>query len=90
MGAVADVAGQGDLRASLEALRDRLAVAVDGCEARELASLAKQLSEVLRVLASLPGEEQSDLDDLAHRRRKRRASVSKRAGSKVIGGPGGS
>ena len=76
---VADVVAEGELRASLEALRDRLAVAVDVCEPRELAGLAKQLSEVLRALASLPGVERSDLDDLAAKRDRRRAQVSEQA-----------
>ena len=50
------VAG-GDYRASLEALRDRLADGIDGASDRQLvhlAPLAKQLADVLKTLADLP------------------------------------
>lgn len=83
---MAGVVSRGDFRASLEALRDRLAVAVDGAEPRELAALARQLSDVLRLLASLPGEEQSELDDLASKREKRRAAVQERPATGSVGG----
>lgn len=76
---VEQVVAEGDLRASLEALRDRLAQAVDVCEPRELAGLAKQLGEVLKALASMPGVEKSELDDLASRRSARRAALPEQA-----------
>ena len=54
-----EVVAQGDLRASLEALRDRLAAGIDGASERQLvhvAPLAKQLADVLQALAALPVE----------------------------------
>lgn len=51
------VVSAGDYRASLEALRDRLAAAIDGASDRQLvhvAPLAKQLQDVLKTLADLP------------------------------------
>lgn len=46
-----------DYRASLEALRDRLAAGIDEADGRQLvhlAPLAKQLADVLKMLADLP------------------------------------
>ena len=54
---LADVIGQGNYRASLEALRDRLAQGIDGASERQLihlAPLSKQLADVLRLLEELP------------------------------------
>jgi hypothetical protein len=51
------VVGDGDYRTSLEALRDRLAAGIDGASDRQLvhlAPLAKQLADVLKVIAELP------------------------------------
>jgi hypothetical protein len=79
MPSVSEAVASDDLRASMIALRDRLAAAIDECEPRELAGLAKQLGEVLRGLASMPGEEKSDLDDLTAARAKRRAKVQDKA-----------
>ena len=55
--ALLPVVEAGDYRASLEALRDRLAAGIDGATSRQLihlAPLAKQLAELLKVLADLP------------------------------------
>jgi hypothetical protein len=58
--APADLSGvvaAGDYRASLEALRDRLAAGIDGSSERQLihlAPLSKQLADVLKTLAELP------------------------------------
>jgi hypothetical protein len=79
MPSVSEAVASDDLRASMIALRDRLALAIDECEPRELAGLAKQLGEVLRGLASMPGEEKSELDDLTAARAKRRAKVQDKA-----------
>ncbi|MGZ4524222.1 MAG: hypothetical protein ACXVXO_12530 [Mycobacteriaceae bacterium] len=52
-----EVVAGGDYRASLEAVRDRLAAAIDGASDRQLvhvAPLAKQLQDVLKTLADLP------------------------------------
>ena len=74
---LSDVVAKGDLRDSLEALRDRLAAELDGgvfCKecggavSSPTAPLAKQLSDVLKALAALPtGKEESLDDDLARR-----------------------
>lgn len=51
------VVGDGDLRASLEAVRDRLAGFLDGLSERQVihaAPLSKQLTDVLEKLAALP------------------------------------
>jgi hypothetical protein len=56
-GSLAGVVEQGEYRASLEALRDRLAAGIDSLTPRQmihLAPLSKQLSDVLKVLAELP------------------------------------
>jgi hypothetical protein len=56
-GGLAGVVEQGEYRASLEALRDRLATGIDSLTSRQmihLAPLSKQLSDVLKVLAELP------------------------------------
>jgi hypothetical protein len=50
------VVANGDYRASLAALRDRLAAGIDGASDRQLvhlAPLAKQLADVLKQLAEL-------------------------------------
>jgi hypothetical protein len=94
-----DVVGGGDLRASLEALRDHLASEIEGgvlCKAcggpasSPTAPLAKQLSDVLKALDALPSvEEKSIADELADRRAARNegAQASKRSsGQKRAGG----
>ena len=79
----------GDLRKSLEALRDLLAARLEGAEARESAALARQLHEVLLRIAALPVKEKSKLDELAKRRTRRQAKVPQRAAGGVKRGPGG-
>ena len=57
VGALTGVVGGGNYRASLEALRDRLAAGIDGASERQLihlAPLSKQLADVLRLLEELP------------------------------------
>jgi hypothetical protein len=68
----------GDLRASLEALRDHLAVELEQAKPQYAAALAKQLSDVLMKLAGLAPVKESKIDDLAKRRAERGAKVSKR------------
>lgn len=71
------VVGEGDRRRSLEAMRDALAVAMAQAEPREMASLANQLRQVLRELDELPaGERLSKRDELAQRRKDRRAKAA--------------
>lgn len=74
--ALSDAVGTGDLRSSLEAIRDKLATELEDAPARECAPLARQLTDVLVKLAALPAEEKSALDDLAERRATRQAKVS--------------
>lgn len=65
-------------RARLEALRDRLAEAVEDAGPRDLAPLAGRYQAVLVELAALPDvKEASALDDLASRRAKRRRPAAK-------------
>lgn len=86
MSGLAEVVAQGDMRESLEALRDRLAgeverVADEGfcvsCKrgSSSIAPLAKQLADVLKLIDALPvAEGGSKLDDLTARRAKRLAA----------------
>jgi hypothetical protein len=72
---LSEAGGAGDRRLALEALRHALAASIEACEPRELASLAKQLREVLAELDELPnGGEASVVDDLTSRRVARRAA----------------
>lgn len=65
--------GSTEHRASLTALRDRLALAVETCGTRELAPLAGRYQAVLRELATMAETAPVDgLDDLRARRSRRR------------------
>lgn len=78
---IASVAASGDRRATLEAMRDKLAADMDAAEPAVVAQIAGRLSAVLVELDALPVSEGSVserlTDDLAHRRAK--AAVVKRA-----------
>lgn len=66
-----------DRRASLVALRDRLAEDVEAVDERYRAPLYKQLADVLRELDSIPSAERKSVpDDLKQQRAKRRAAAS--------------
>lgn len=78
-----EVIASGDQRASLEALRDKLASRIEAAEPRETAALAKQLADVIARIETLPVKEKSTLDDLADRRSRRLSKTPKRAGSGV-------
>ena len=72
----AQVIAQGDRRAGLVALRDRLARELETAD-RDVASLARQLQAVLREIDELPSlQQESTLDDLANRRASRRAKAA--------------
>lgn len=100
---LSEVVAEGDLRASLEALRDTLAAEIEagtacvkcgGSVSSPTASLAKQLADVLVGLEALPRREASAVDQLAKRRAARLsgAKVSDGSGSKPAvkrGGGGG-
>ncbi len=50
-----NAAKSGDRRATLEALRDKLAASITDCESgRDVAALSKRLMEVMNELDSLP------------------------------------
>jgi len=62
----------GDLRRSLVALRDVLAVTLTEAEPRERAPLARQLTVVLERIAAIPEAEEESLTDELRRRREAR------------------
>lgn len=75
----------GDMRASLAALRDRLAAQIDAAEGRcsecgaadgrVLAVLTKELREVIRAIDELPAAEgASVIDELANARKARQGT----------------
>lgn len=71
-----DVVAEGDRRTALVALRDHLASRLLVAE-RDVAPLARQLTEVLRQIDELPAPEtESKLDDLAGRRAARRSKAT--------------
>lgn len=76
-------ASSGDVRATLEALRDRLAEEIDETvSARDVATLSRQLAEVIKQLADLPvPEKRSVRDDIAARRSRRLAAPAAGSGS---------
>lgn len=66
MSKIVDVAGKGDRRKTLEAVRDRLAAELDDIDGRYAAPLAKELRNVMAEIDRLPGgEEESPLDVIA-------------------------
>ena len=74
---VADVAASGDERATLEAVRDRLARAMDEAPDAVVAQVAGRLQHVLARLAELGAPEKESLTDvLAERRAAREAAKS--------------
>ncbi len=73
MGDLVNAALSGDKRATLIALRDRLAEEIETAGARDLAPLSRQLTEVLRQLDEVPDEKEvSAANDIANRRANRR------------------
>jgi hypothetical protein len=74
-------AAGGDQRATLEALRNRLAADIDDCDSkRDLAALSKQMVDVLAAIAELPeGRETSAADEIAARRAARRPAPKRPA-----------
>lgn len=66
----------GDRRRALEALRLKLALAVEACDPEKIAPPATRLQAVLDAIAALPdAKEQSTSDDLAARRKARRSAA---------------
>ncbi len=80
MGSVSDAAATGDYRATLAALRDKLAEQLEQCEPAVAAQIAGQLRQVLKDLAALPApREGSKLDEVRARREARRGAGAKAA-----------
>jgi len=76
-----DIAKSGDRIATLEALRDRLADELDGCQSsRDVAALASRLQSVLAELDTIapPIAPETPLDVLRARRAERRADLTQR------------
>jgi uncharacterized protein (DUF2267 family) len=74
---LAAVAVEGDRRATLEALRDRLAADIDIAPATVTAQLAGKLQDILRELDELPvGAEVSEVDQITARYQARRAAAA--------------
>lgn len=75
MGNLVEAAKSGDKRATLIALRDKLAETIDSCESgRDMAANSKRLMEVMAELESLPDPSEikvSKHDRLKERREKR-------------------
>jgi hypothetical protein len=74
---LAAVTAAGDRRASLEALRQKLAAAIDEVPpARDLAALSRQLTSVMAEIDALaPAVEGNPLDELRNRRAARDAAA---------------
>ena len=71
------VVGEGDRRRALEAMRDALAAAMEQSDPNVMAQIAGQLRQVLREIDELPaGERMSKRDELAQRRKDRRAKAA--------------
>lgn len=75
MGNLVEAAKSGDKRATLIALRDKLAETIDNCESgRDMAANSKRLMEVMAELESLPDPSEikiSKHDRLKEKREKR-------------------
>lgn len=72
------VAQTGDRRATLEALRDKLAARIDdGTDPRDMAALARRLESVLAQLDDLrvPAKKETVADALAARRQAKKAAA---------------
>ncbi|MBB2909313.1 hypothetical protein FHS43_000559 [Streptosporangium becharense] len=76
---VSTVIAEGDRRASLEAIRDKLARELHRAAGRDAAVIAKELRAVIADLDALAGgKEASTVDDLTARRAARRADAASR------------
>ena len=72
----------GDLRSSLEAVRDRLEREIEDADSSSaVAALVKQLRETLVQIDGLVTPKGSVTDDLKRKRAQRQASVQKRSAS---------
>ena len=104
--ALVETVKSGDIRASLEAVRDHLAnelengarcVKCGGSVSSPTTPLSKLLADIVVTIDGLPVQEGSAVDDLAARRRDRKAGTSvesakprqRRAGGDAAGGKRG-
>lgn len=71
---VLSAAKSGDRRATLVALRDKLAAEIEDIDPRYLAPLVRQMTDVMNALDTMPAEARSKVDELAKRRAVRRAT----------------
>jgi hypothetical protein len=77
MATIAEAAATGDRRATLEAMRAKLAQDMDDAPPAVVAQIAGRLSAILVELAELPnGEKVSTLDELVARRTDRLAKAA--------------
>lgn len=77
MGELQETVQGGDRRASLEAIRDRLATELEVAIGRDVAALSKQLSDTIRELDSLPpAKGVTRVDQLAAARKNRRKAAA--------------
>jgi hypothetical protein len=77
---LSEVVAEGNYLRSLEALRDRLALELDGSSklsaaARDVAAVSNQLKDVLERISLIKPPEKSKVDELAEQRAKRRRDV---------------
>ena len=72
---VQSAAANGNTRATLEAMRDELAEAMDAADVAVKAQISGQLLKVIDALEALPAEKGSIVDDLANRRADRVAKA---------------
>lgn len=81
MSSLVEKAAEGDRRATLEALRDRLAGQIDSTDSgRDVAALGRLLADVLSQLDAIPdAAEVSRADEIAARRAARRAGAAGKA-----------
>ncbi len=80
-------ARSGDVRRTLEAMRDNLATQMDGAEPAVAAQISGQLRQVLKDLRELPADaEVSKSNELAARREARRIANAKVATAPAKGG----
>lgn len=77
MAEFADVISEGDRRRSLEALRDKLARAMDEASSGVVPQVAAQLRATLKEIAELPdGKKVTTADELRDRRKARLAAAN--------------
>ncbi len=72
-----DPLAAGDRREALQAIREKLAVELRAAEGQNAATLARVLADVVKELAALDAvKERSTTDELAQRRKARRAPAA--------------